>query len=259
MTKTRFLIAIIFCVFAGVGRLAAQDLPKLSGPVDLPPPSFAGNEYVDGRGCVFTRARIDGNVTWLPRTNAARQQVCGMAPTLTPTRLAKAPVATSGARGAAHPTVAPEPRVIARHVYDNRQNTLVAAVPHGYRSAWSDGRLNPHRTEMTLAPSVVHARANPPRGFTPGWGDGRLNPDRGTRTAAGDAQTDRIWTRTVPRTLRPVPTDVPVVRIERPRQQRDSVFWRPLLPDQPQVGIGVSVTRLSSRSEPSRFRPRADR
>ena len=33
------------------------------------------------------------------------------------------------------------------------------------------------------------------------WNDGRLNPFRGPRTAAGDAQMERIWTNTVPRKL----------------------------------------------------------
>jgi len=40
-----------------------------------------------------------------------------------------------------------------------------------------------------------------PNGYIPAWSDDRLNPYRGHTTTAGDAQTDRIWTRTLPRRL----------------------------------------------------------
>ena len=72
MSQTRFLIATLFCLLPALGPLSAQGL---SGPADSPPPGFAGTEYVDGRGCVFARASIDGVVTWVPRRDATRVQV----------------------------------------------------------------------------------------------------------------------------------------------------------------------------------------
>ncbi|MBJ6371034.1 hypothetical protein [Sedimentitalea arenosa] len=247
MSQTRFLIATLFCLLPALGPLSAQGL---SGPADSPPPGFAGTEYVDGRGCVFARASIDGVVTWVPRRDATRVQVCGRTPTRT------AAMATPAPRSAAAP--AGQTRIIPRHVYDNRRNTVVMAVPRGYRPAWDDGRLNPHRTEMILAPSMIRPHRAPPAGFTAGWGDGRLNPHRGVRSAQGEAQTDRIWTRTVPRSLRPLPTDVPVVQIDRSALPQAIAFQEPGPPIRQQAG-GLAVTRLSTRAGDARFPPKADR
>ncbi len=66
--------------------------------------------------------------------------------------------------------VAPDVRVVPRHVYEQRVNTQVIAstVPEGYRRAFDDGRLNERRAEMTLG---------------------------------GQAQMEQIWTNTLPRRL----------------------------------------------------------
>ncbi len=62
--------------------------------------------------------------------------------------------------------VAPDVRVVPRHVYEaNRHTQVVSVVPDGYRRAFDDGRLNERRAEMTLA---------------------------------GEAQMAQIWTQTVP-------------------------------------------------------------
>lgn len=104
-------------------------------------------------------------------------------------------------------------RVMPRHVYDQRQNTLNFSVPQGYRPVWDDGRLNPRRTERTLKPAQV-TTPQVPAGYRPAWDDERLNPNRANAGAtAGGNQSDRIWTRTVPRTLVAVPTDRPIVVI----------------------------------------------
>lgn len=59
-------------------------------------------------------------------------------------------------------------RVLPRHVYDARQLDPIQKIPRGYRSAWDDDRLNRNRAVQTLG---------------------------------GIAQSDLVWTRTVPRKL----------------------------------------------------------
>lgn len=59
----------------------AQSLRTGSTPAEFPPASYKGNQYVDSRGCVYIRAGIDGNVTWVPRVSRDRKLVCGYKPT----------------------------------------------------------------------------------------------------------------------------------------------------------------------------------
>ena len=70
--------------------------------------------------------------------------------------------------------VAPDVRVVPRHVYEANQHTQVSQiVPEGYRRAFEDGRLNERRAEMTLA---------------------------------GQAQMAQIWTESLPRQLVDTPS-----------------------------------------------------
>ena len=65
--------------------------------------------------------------------------------------------------------VSPNAIVVPRHVYEQQQAARVSQpIPQGYRQAWEDDRLNSRRTHQTLG---------------------------------GKAQTDLIWTQTVPRRL----------------------------------------------------------
>lgn len=49
-------------------------------PAEFPPTSFAGNQFVDSKGCAFIRAGVGGAVTWVPRVDRKRQQLCNFQP-----------------------------------------------------------------------------------------------------------------------------------------------------------------------------------
>lgn len=75
-------IIAIGIIFGSVALTApeAQTLRNAQPPAEFPPTSYKGNQYVDSRGCIYIRAGIDGNVTWVPRVSSARKQLCGYKP-----------------------------------------------------------------------------------------------------------------------------------------------------------------------------------
>ncbi len=56
--------------------LAASALAARAGPAELPPEGFAGDRYVDSRGCAFQRAEIAGQTAWAAVLDAARAPLC---------------------------------------------------------------------------------------------------------------------------------------------------------------------------------------
>lgn len=49
-------------------------------PAEMPPAGFAGQQYVDSRGCLFVRAGHGGQVRWVARIDRTRKPICGMTP-----------------------------------------------------------------------------------------------------------------------------------------------------------------------------------
>jgi hypothetical protein len=49
-------------------------------PSELPPPDYAGQQYVDSRGCLFLRAGYGGQTLWVPRVTRGGQPLCGYPP-----------------------------------------------------------------------------------------------------------------------------------------------------------------------------------
>jgi hypothetical protein len=94
----------------GIGALHAQSLRGGQTPAEFPPTSYRGSQYIDSQGCVYIRAGIDGNVTWVPRVNRQRRLICGQTPTLSAEAAQSArttPRASASTRGVEQITVPP--------------------------------------------------------------------------------------------------------------------------------------------------------
>lgn len=112
-------LAVAIGLSASATSGVAQIRDELAAPAELPPASFTGRQYVDSRGCMYIRAGIDGNVTWVPRVDRNRQVICGQtasAPAAAPAPVASAPapVAEPDPAPAAPAETAPRPVVTER-------------------------------------------------------------------------------------------------------------------------------------------------
>ena len=111
-------IVAIAALMSALGAGIAQTQSFRDQPAEFPSASYKGKQYVDSKGCVYIRAGIDGNVTWVPRVSRKRQGVCGFKPTnvqtaaSAPAGAADAPVqitVNSAPVAAKQPTVAARP------------------------------------------------------------------------------------------------------------------------------------------------------
>ncbi|MEL6883907.1 MAG: SPOR domain-containing protein [Pseudomonadota bacterium] len=94
MKVTRVIAIAVIAASAALAGAQAQNLRNNQTPAEFPPASYKSTQYVDSRGCVFIRAGIDGNVTWVPRVNRQRRLICGQTPSLSGTQVAAAQAAT---------------------------------------------------------------------------------------------------------------------------------------------------------------------
>lgn len=60
--------------------LAPAVRADLIQPAELPPASYAGQQYVDSRGCMFVRAGSAGEVLWVPRVSREGVPACSSPP-----------------------------------------------------------------------------------------------------------------------------------------------------------------------------------
>lgn len=81
MKLTKLTASAIMALSLASVSLEAQSLKNVQAPAEFPPASFAGKQYVDSRGCVFIRAGIGGETTWVPRVTRSRNLICGQKPT----------------------------------------------------------------------------------------------------------------------------------------------------------------------------------
>lgn len=174
----RLTIAAL-ALLASVGAAVGQTVQDIPGPREVPPDSFRGAQYVDSGGCVFVRAGLDGRTIWVPRVNAQRKALCGYPPT---------EVTASGVAPAAPKAVAP----VAAPAPATAPSTVAPTA----------GRPAPLSRTLTEPPDRPdRVRPVVPKGYKLAWKDDRLNPHRARGTAQGQAQQDRVWTRETPARL----------------------------------------------------------
>src|SRR6056297_529286 len=82
MKVTRVLAIAVIAASVGVGFVQAQSMASNDVPAEFPPSSYEGRQYVDSKDCVFIRAGIDGNRSWVPRMTRSRELLCGFQPSL---------------------------------------------------------------------------------------------------------------------------------------------------------------------------------
>lgn len=252
MKIIRLIAASALAGGLGLGLAQAQTAERQ--PTEFPPDSFKGKQYVDSEGCVFIRAGIDGNVSWVPRVTRDRKIVCGFAPSL-PSQVASAEavpeeteVAAAAPETSPSPVVKPERTAKAkakprRKAPVVRRQTAPKPVPVASVDVFPKPPVNLRtaasgRVEITpqtrIAPvHVVANRVNTrnvtiPRGYRRVWDDDRLNPHRAEQNLDGRNDMLLVWTQTVPRRLidqrsgrdmtASVPLVYPYVDLARQRQ-----------------------------------------
>lgn len=219
MRLTRIISFAACALVLTVGMGLAQSLRDAQGPAEVPPSSFKGTQYVDSRGCVFIRAGIDGNVTWVPRVTRSRELICGQTPTLSAgavattqpvPEVAPAPPAPRQPRVAEAP--AANPPVVRRAPAAVARPVVPAAAPLPAPVETNDSATAQSTSDIAGPTTRVVPRhvfeqrslkrpSRVPEGYVPVWDDDRLNPRRAEQNLNGIAQTRLVWTRTVPRRL----------------------------------------------------------
>ncbi len=153
MRVSRLLAIAAVAASFGTGPVEAQSLSEKTVPAEFPPASYTGRQYVDSEGCVFVRAGIDGNTTWVPRVTRGRKVICGFKPSLPSARSAQS---EPQPRAEPQPRSAPETQPARRVETQARQTAPARAVR---RAPVAEPRQPAPRTAPTVAAGPAKPRS----------------------------------------------------------------------------------------------------
>lgn len=77
----KMLSGTVLALMLTVSASEAQKLSQIGSPLNPPPASFKGQQFVDSRGCLFLRAGFGGVVNWVVRVDRSHKPICGLTPT----------------------------------------------------------------------------------------------------------------------------------------------------------------------------------
>ncbi len=81
MKLSHLAIIAVLASMASVSVGTAQSVNSKVAPAEFPPETYRGAQYIDSRGCVYIRAGVTGNISWIPRLTRKRTHICGQTPT----------------------------------------------------------------------------------------------------------------------------------------------------------------------------------
>lgn len=202
------VVMFIKCVSAAI--LAASTFVSVAHaqgrpPAELPPAGFAGEQYIDSRGCLYIRAGHGGQVNWVSRIDRGRRAICGQTPSLSTMAAARRDLGAPDAAQYVPPPVtygAPTPLApVARRAAAPAPVAVQAPAPQptrqmaqGYDVNGYGGWSGWHRTVDPAYDNNLNQNGVPARGGveTPNTG-GHPNLLRRERGCPADAPYGRIY------------------------------------------------------------------